>query len=377
MKEYVLPCEAIIDLPFFSGTPDITRWDLFCTVEHGDVDQGEIDNAAEYPLTIPNSIQRRHILWAMSRRPENISLDAGTLDRVNEVNKKIVETYHSETLPIVHPGFKEVIIRLAASLAATLHSVDETHENVIVRPVHVDGVYSILEAVYNQNLELDKYAAEEKSKTTLTDSDLQEIIGVLDATDHAMLRELRKGALQSGVMAEKLSVDDSTVRKHAATLKARELVRASRGRAGGYELAPKGIRVIRKLMPREAPKDPPPSGTVNPLTNVTYSTQIVTKTPPFTDYKGAPSPRNMGRERGVDSENVNALRNVTVPPERVTTHPSTLTSSPGKLQPPFSERGECSGCHEHDVPLRPDHQDAYLVCGSCYDSALPVRDRSA
>ena len=83
------------------------------------------------------------------------------------------------------------------------------------------------------------------------------------------------------------------------------------------------------------------------------------------------SPTSEPPREVVPLETVNALGNVRVPPESVTTHPSTITSSPGRLQPPFSERGECSGCHEQDVPLRPDHQGAYLVCGACYGSATP------
>ncbi len=289
MKEYVLPCEAIADLPFFRGTPDMTRWDLYITVKHGDVNQEDIDKSEESPLTIPSSVQRRHILWAMSRRTENIKFTDGTLDRVNEVNGRIVQEYGSETLPIVHPGFKEVVIRIASSVAATLHSTDETHDNVIVRPEHVDATDSYLRALFNQNLELDRYAAEEKSKTLLTDSDLQQIIGQLDETDLSMLREMRRGSMQSSVLAERLTLDDSTIRKHAATLKARELVKASRGRAGGYELAPKGIRVIQKLMPAKPPATAGgPPANVNPLENVTYSAQYVTKTPQFTEYKGTP-----------------------------------------------------------------------------------------
>ena len=106
MKEYVLPCEAIADLPFFSGTPDMTRWDLYFTVKLGDVDQKSIDEAIESPLVIPPEVQRRHVLWAMSRRVDNVRFADGTLDRVNQINGQIVDKYGSEALPIVHPGFK-------------------------------------------------------------------------------------------------------------------------------------------------------------------------------------------------------------------------------------------------------------------------------
>ncbi len=343
MKEYVLPCEAIADLPFFSGTPDMTRWDLYFTVKLGDVDQKSIDQASESPLTIPPEVQRRHILWAMSRRVDNIRFGTGTLERVNEINGQIVDKYGSEALPIVHPGFKEVLVRLTTSLAATLHSVDDTHENVIVRPEHVDSAYSTLQAVYDQNLELDKYAAEEKSKTTLTDADLQAIIGKLDDTDVSMLMELRRSTLQSSVLAEKLSLDDSTIRHHAASLKALEMLKSSRGRAGGYELAPKGIRVIRKLMPKEPPKDPTPPGNVNPRINATYSPVNVTKPPQFTDYKGAPPP-------GKPSESLTQL----------------VGQNNGGLQPPYVDRGPCRICNMVQ-PRRLGHDGQSLICQPCFE----------
>jgi hypothetical protein len=284
----------------------------------------------------------------MSRRVDNIKFADRTLERVNEINGEIVDKYGSEALPIVHPGFKEVLVRLTTSLAATLHSVDDTHENVIVRPEHVDSAYTTLQAVYDQNLELDKYAAEEKSKTTLTDADLQAIIGKLDDTDVSMLMELRRSTLQSSVLAEKLSLDDSTIRHHAASLKALEMLKSSRGRAGGYELAPKGIRVIRKLMPKEPPKDPTPSGNVNPRINATYSPVNVTKPPQFTDYKGAPPPGK--------------------PPESLT---QLLGQNNGGLQPPYQDTGPCAICQQTG-PRRPDHEQRFLICGSCFE-AQPVQ----
>ena len=259
---------------------------------------------------------------------------------MDKLSTSTVQKHFQSSIPVS----REVLVRLTTSLAATLHSVDETHENLIVRPEHVDGVHSILQALYDQNLELGKYAAEEKSKTTLTDADLQAIIGKLDDTDVSMLRELRRGSMQSGVLAEKLSVDDSTIRRHAASLKALEMLRASRGRAGGYELAPKGIRVIRKLMPKTGPDEMTPSGIVNPRITVTYSPENVTKTPPFTDYR-VPPPAGS-------------------PPESFS---RPLDQNNGGLQPPFQEVGSCAICHQ-ERPLRPDHELRFLVCGRCFET---------
>ncbi len=345
MQSYVLRAEAIQDLPFFKGSPDVTRWDGFYTTKLGEVDQSLIDNALESPPTIPFDIQRRHVLWAMSRGPKQVKFAEGTLERVNETNARLVRDYASESLPIIHPGSKELVIRYAASLAATVHSTDETHEIVVVQPEHVDQVEQLLRRLFNDNLELDLYVAEEKSRSSLTDEDLQEVLGRLDETDVAMLREVRRG------QAQKIGVDDSTVRHHAATLKGLEIIRASLGRGGGYELTPKGVRVIRRLMPTRSPGQGPPAlESVNALRNVTVSSESVTKPPQFTVSYGVPSPGD-----GSGSAETSLGRS------------DGQTADTRNLQLPFLEMGRCAACGENRA-LRPDHHDQFLVCGSCFDA---------
>ncbi len=253
MKEYLLPCEAIKDLPFFRSTPDVTRWDFYFISRREDVDQAEIDNAVESDPTIPFQVQRRHILWAQSRKMENIVFEQGVLEAVNRLNADLVKTYGSESLPIVHSGFRESVIRSAVSMAATLHSVDDSGENIVVKLKHVEKVQTVLTWLFDNNLELDRYVNAERERTVLTDQDLETLIREAgDAID--LLTTLRSGALQSSVLAEKLNMPASTVRDHGARLKAMDLIRSSRGRAGGYELTSKGVSVLRWMMPRDQSK---------------------------------------------------------------------------------------------------------------------------
>ena len=221
MKEYLLACEAIRDLSFFKGPADLTRWDLFFVTREDDVSQEEINLAVETPLTIPADVQRRHSLWAWSRRQEQIILSDETLDRVNKATSELVETYGSESLAIVHRGYREVMIRLTVALAATVHSVDPSHEKIIVKPEHVDQVHQLLTWLFDNNLELDRYVAEEKGQILLTDQDLEFVVREIgDAI--GLLKELRHGPLQSSVLAEKLSMADRTVRR---TLRIRDQIR--------------------------------------------------------------------------------------------------------------------------------------------------------
>ncbi len=278
MKEYVLSCEAIRDLPFFKGPPDVTRYDLFFVTREDDVRQEEINRAAEIPLSIPADIQRRHVLWSWSRKPEHIILSRETLAKVDEVTADLVSRYSSESLPIVHRGFKETILRLSVSMAAFTHSVDNTHELIIVRPEHAQRISDLLTWLYNENLELDKYVEEERGSRNLTDKDLEIIIKELgDGLD--VLKVLRHGPSQSSVLAERLSVDETTIRKRAAKLKANELIRASRGRQGGYELAAKGVQIIRRLMPTKEGE----AGKVKGGENLTIYSTNVNPAPQFTD----------------------------------------------------------------------------------------------
>ena len=253
MREYLLPCEAIKDLPFFRSSPDVTRWDFYFISRREDVNQEEIDNAVESDPTIPYDVQRRHILWAESRRMENIQFEEGVLEAVNKLNADLVKTYGSESLPIVHSGFRETVIRSTVGMAAALHSVDASSEHIVVKLMHVEKIAALLTWLFDNNLELDQYVNAERDRTVLTDQDLDTLIREAgDAID--LLKALRSGALQSGVIAEKLNMPASTVRDHGARLKAMDLIRSSRGRAGGYELTAKGIGVLRWMMPRDQNK---------------------------------------------------------------------------------------------------------------------------
>jgi len=184
---------------------------------------------------------------------ENIVFEKGVLEAVNKLNGDLVKTYGSESLPIVHSGFRESVIRSTVSMAATLHSVDDSGENVVVKLMHVEKVQALLTWLFDNNLELDRYVNAEREKTILLDEDVEGLVrDAGDAID--VLIQLRGGAMQSGVLAEKLDRAPSTVRDHATRLKAIDLIRSSRGRAGGYELTTKGVAVLRRMMPKDRPK---------------------------------------------------------------------------------------------------------------------------
>jgi len=260
MEQYFYRCDALRDIYPFAQAPDLTRWDIIYTTKTGDVSREEIvQKSMDKPPTIPYAVQRRHILWAMSRRTEDIVLANGVEEQVNKTTQTIMNDYASPTLPIVHDGFKEVVWRLSVALAAALHSTDRNHQKIILNSDHVVMIENLLRYLYEDNLQLDRYVIDERSKTMLTDKDVEKVIVELDEIDILILKELRREPVQSLVLAERLrelgkELDSSTVRWHATRLKSLSLIDSSQGRRSGYELTPKGMQILARLLMTGFPK---------------------------------------------------------------------------------------------------------------------------
>src|SRR5439155_7319396 len=85
----------------------------------------------------------------------------------------------------------------------------------------------------------------------LTQEELDKVIAELDETNLKILKEIRRGPVQSGVLGQKLELASSAVRERALKLKTLGLIRTKEGAAGGYDLAAKGVEICRQLMVRE------------------------------------------------------------------------------------------------------------------------------
>lgn len=136
------------------GKPeDIARFDFVdaCSSDEVDVD---VINSFTHPV-VPHKYEselcRNLILWSWSRTPEHIIFEEESIKRVLEYAIKMGKIYDNE-IPIVESADQRIkLAKMAVSTAARLYSTDETGENIIVKPEHVDFVYDFLNSIYKKD----------------------------------------------------------------------------------------------------------------------------------------------------------------------------------------------------------------------------------
>lgn len=165
-------------LKLFGKTEDVRRLDLAVSVASGDIDEAliniDIETVPEVPHVYNSDICNTRVLWAWSRRPEDIKFTpeavSTILERATEMGRK-----YSSKVPLVEAADQRIkIARLAVSAAACVFSTSDG-KDVVVERDHVDFVVEFLNKIYgSKSMGYDKlsetvYAQSDTSKDNITD----------------------------------------------------------------------------------------------------------------------------------------------------------------------------------------------------------------
>lgn len=149
LADYSQGAESLKDI---FNNEDIRRFDFAVFMRASDVDP-ELYNQtlATYPSIIQKDTLKNNILYAWSRKPEDVLFTDGTIDKVLEVATDLAKVYgNANDIPLVSPSDqRNKVARLAVALAALTHSVDESGERIQVWPGHVEFIGEYLKALYN------------------------------------------------------------------------------------------------------------------------------------------------------------------------------------------------------------------------------------
>jgi len=241
MNHYIYPVQAIPDSWVYAKTPDITRMDIFVPFAKNDVPTKEITHRESKSRPIPNSIFERHVYWAWSRTPGQIQYTEAMIKLLRDESQKLVEGYSIENLPIVHLGIREVLTRLAVAKACEMHSVDETHEKVIVESAHVQKAIVFYKKVLDL-LKLKEYKDDLEGKSSLTANEIVEIVKDLDDYHFKILDAIKFEPQGSEKLADLIGVSSRTVKEYYGKLKYHELVDTRTG--VGIMLTLRGIKLL-------------------------------------------------------------------------------------------------------------------------------------
>jgi len=150
LDAYNFGVDAIKEL--IGGLEDIRRFDAVCLMSGKQVDVAEMTALASQESTTPHvltrELSRRAILWAWTRRSDQVKFPEATMETIREQTLELCGKF-SEAMPLIDRGttrFK--LARLAAALAARTFSTDDDLEVIVVRPCHVEWIARFLAQQY-------------------------------------------------------------------------------------------------------------------------------------------------------------------------------------------------------------------------------------
>lgn len=146
--------QAIKEL--IGANEDISRFDFAMTVATNEVpseiinfvtDKSDVSTDADkYPQRACRSL----VLWAWSRRPEQIKFSPGATQEIINQSIRFGHTY-SPSIPLVQAeNIRIKIAKISAAVAARVFSSDESGENLIINAEHVQCACQFLRLAYSK-----------------------------------------------------------------------------------------------------------------------------------------------------------------------------------------------------------------------------------
>ena len=243
----------------FQRPADIRRLDVIICVSKGDVDadteiyklKAERDKV-EHIIT--GGLLKQSILWAWTRKPDDVIFEPEASAEIIDQAKVLSKKYETADIPLVSTDIHEKLARLSVAMAALVHSTDESHTKVIVRPEHVQFISQKLQDVYDhKNCWLDKYAASMRTGSELTEIDYVQICNEIkemqgsESYHGAMSRLLQlilnSETLSNSEITTRLDIGTKAVRERLRILLNHDLVIST---SKGYKKTNKGVIFFRR-----------------------------------------------------------------------------------------------------------------------------------
>lgn len=190
---------------------DMARLDFACVLSESDV-PNEVINAGvreDVAHTFTPELCHALVLWAWSRKPEQVIFEAGCEDFILQAATEISQTYSSE-IPIVERSEQRIrLARLACAMAARLFSTPDG-EALLVRAEHVQLVLDFLKAAYCASaMRYDKYSRVRKAATAFTPDQLASCVARLKRFEPDSLHALT-AYLNENEEIDKMGIAEAT-----------------------------------------------------------------------------------------------------------------------------------------------------------------------
>lgn len=141
---------------FMPASEDRARFDLAIAVSAHDVESKDIhkgiQKASKTPIYSSDACHNL-IMWAWSRRPDQIIIEKSVESHLFNKAEDIIEMYKSGNSELVQESNLHVkLARISVAIAARVFSTDETGERIIVTNAHVDAARRIMIDFYDNDI---------------------------------------------------------------------------------------------------------------------------------------------------------------------------------------------------------------------------------
>lgn len=247
LSNYLYTCLSVLDSNPFSDPVDVTRWDIAVPFAEEDVPYRDIVSSTPSAKPMDDEIYQAHIMWAWSRRAEDIVYGDGVKEEIIKRSQELHSAYSVTALPIVNNENMENLTRVAVAFAVMRHSTDEAHEKVFVTLEHVREAFDLFNETYVA-LQLGSLKAYEDGETGLLDREFVQMVAGLTEDDFSILEALKTGGRTSRELADILGKAEESVRRtNYGTLNRFGLIETS---SDGCRLSNKGQLFIKALWRR-------------------------------------------------------------------------------------------------------------------------------
>lgn len=235
----------------FKKPEDIRRLDFALCLASGDVDYARAINVHHDAAASPrysSDLSRSLILWAWSRRPEQVVFSQDATDRILAAATEQGRKYHA-SIPLVEPSDQRLkLARLAAAAAARMYSVDESGQQLVVRLGHVEFIVAYLDRIYNARaMAYGEYSDQQRRGESVEPDEAREIRDAIAAWERGanaieFLRQAR--IFKKSELEDVVGWDSDYVKAQLRFLASHRLIRPTRE---GFVKTPAFITLLRSL----------------------------------------------------------------------------------------------------------------------------------
>lgn len=183
LKEYGYGIWAIKKL--IGKSEDIARFEFAVACASEDVAMSEINKKLELHGEVEHKYTfdkcKDLILWAWSRKPENIKFTDEAVELILDKATEMGQIYSSK-VPLVEGANQRIkLARLSVSCAARMFSTDETGKDIIVKSEHIEFICDFIDKQYkNSNMGYYDFSEQQNENVRIAERKKPEVLTYLD-----------------------------------------------------------------------------------------------------------------------------------------------------------------------------------------------------